>query len=250
MKLKVISSSSAGNCYLLENRDEVLVLECGVKMPLIKQALKFDLSKIVGVLITHEHNDHCCAVSDVIAAGIDVYASAGTIEAFRLKSHRLHIFATNAAGDYKTFSLGGFKIKPFDAVHDCKEPVSFLIEHEECGRVVFITDSYFCHYTFPGLNNIIIETNYSQQILDQKVAAGATSDFLRNRVLQSHMSLDTCEQFLAANDLRSVNNIVLVHLSDSNSNAQQFKQEIQQMTLKNIHVAEKGLCIDFDIMPY
>lgn len=250
MKLKIISSSSAGNCYLLENETEVLIIECGVKMPLIKQALKFNLSKVVGVLVTHEHQDHCCAAKDIIGAGINIYASAGTIEAFRLKSHRLHAFNTNGSGDYKTFSLGGFKIKPFDAVHDCKEPVSFLIEHEETGRIVFITDSYFCHYTFPDLNNIIIETNYSQEILDQKVFEGATSDFLRNRVLQSHMSLGTCKEFLQANDLKNVNNIVLVHLSDSNSNADVFKREIQGLTLKNVHIAEKGFCIDFNKTPF
>jgi phosphoribosyl 1,2-cyclic phosphodiesterase len=245
MKLKVLSSSSAGNCYLLIGATETLMIECGVKASHIKQALNFNLSGIVGCIVSHEHKDHCCAAADMVNAGINIYSSAGTLKAFGFRSHRL-IEVTKG----KTFSLGGFKIKAFDAVHDCVEPVNFLIEHEECGRIVFITDSYYCSYTFPGLNNILIEANFSQEILDAKLAAGATPEFLRNRVLKSHMSLATCKEFLAANDLRAVNNIVLVHLSDSNSNAAEFKAAIKSQTAKAVHVAEKGLTIDFNKTPF
>ena len=245
MKLKVISSSSAGNCYLLLNDKETLILECGVKATHIKQALNFDLSRIVGVLVTHEHQDHCCAAKDMVEAGLDIYASQGTIEALKFRSRRLKPVTAG-----KTFQLGGFRIKAFDAVHDCREPFNFLIEHEETGRMVFITDSYYCHYTFPGLHNILIEANYSQEILDRKVSEGVTVDFLRNRVLQSHMSLGTCKEFLMSNDLKEVNNIVLIHLSDSNSNAAEFKTEISDLTAKNVHIAEKGMCISLNKTPF
>jgi len=244
MKLKVLSSSSAGNCYLFYNKHECLIVECGVKMTVLKQALNFDLSKVVGVLVTHEHQDHCCALKDIVAAGLNVYASKGTIEAFRVNSHRLH--AING----KTIKLGNFKIKSFDAVHDCAEPVNYLIEHPEIGRMVFITDSYYCAYTFPGLNNILIEANFSKDILDKRMREGASPEFLRNRVLQSHMSLETCKDFLKANDLTQVNNIVLIHLSDGNSNAAVFKQEIKDLTCKNIHIADRGMEIEFDKTPF
>jgi phosphoribosyl 1,2-cyclic phosphodiesterase len=245
MVLKIISSSSAGNCYLLCAANETLILECGVKIKQIKQALDFDLSKAVGVLITHEHQDHCKAVRDVIGLGLDVYASAGTIQSFKMNSYRLHTLEAE-----KTIKLGEFKIKAFDAVHDCREPYNFLIEHPECGRIVFITDSFYCHYTFPGLHNILIEANYSQEILDRKVSEGVSSEFLRNRVLQSHMNLDTCKEFLEANDLRSVNNIVLIHLSDSNSDAAVFKKEIEQLTSKTVHVAGNNMSIPFNKTPF
>lgn len=245
MQLKVLSSSSAGNCYLLYNQTEVLVLECGVKITALKNALDFDLSKIVGVLVTHEHQDHCCAVRDVIASGLNVYASEGTIKSFKVNSHRLHRVESG-----KEFSLGRFKIKAFDAVHDCRQPFNFLIEHLDCGRTVFITDSFYCAYTFPGLNNIMIEANYSQEILDKKVSDGISPEFLRNRVLQSHMSLATCKEFLQANDLTAVNNILLLHLSDSNSNAQQYKDEVEQHTGKNVTIAAKGLEMNFGKTPY
>lgn len=245
MKLKVLSSSSAGNCYLLYNQHEVLLLECGVKMQLIKQALNFDLSNVVGCVITHEHQDHCCAAKDMVAVGINVYASAGTAIGMGIKSHRLRQISNG-----QTINLGGFTIKAFDAVHDCREPLNYLVQHEECGRLVFITDSFYCPYTFPGLNNILIEANYSQDILDEKVRSGISPEFLRNRVLQSHMSLATCLEFLEANSLAAVNNIVLLHLSDSNSDAAGFKLAVQQQTCKNVHIASKGFEIELNRVPF
>ena len=74
---------------------------------------------------------------------------------------------------------------PFDVKHDVAEPLGFLIEHEECGLVLFLTDSYYSEYTFPGLNNIIVEANYDQRILDQRLANGEDPKFLRDRVIVS-----------------------------------------------------------------
>ncbi|RYZ52902.1 MAG: hypothetical protein EOP49_08515 [Sphingobacteriales bacterium] len=105
--------------------------------------------------------------------------------------------------------------------------------------------------TFRGLNNIIVECNYSQEILDQKLADGATTDFLRNRIFKSHMNLATCKDLLRANNLTNVNNIVLIHLSDSNSNAKQFQAEITACTGKKVYVAEAGMVIPhFNKQPF
>ena len=58
MKLKVLGSNSLGNCYILENKDEALILEAGIKLVNVKKALNYNISKIVGCLVSHEHNDH------------------------------------------------------------------------------------------------------------------------------------------------------------------------------------------------
>ena len=53
--LKCISSGSNGNCYLLNCNDEILIIECGCSLKEVKRALNFDLSKIVGCVISHSH---------------------------------------------------------------------------------------------------------------------------------------------------------------------------------------------------
>lgn len=57
MKLSVLASSSSGNCYCLENDNECLILEAGVKFLDVKKHLDFNVNKIKGVLISHEHLD-------------------------------------------------------------------------------------------------------------------------------------------------------------------------------------------------
>lgn len=246
MQLKIIGSNSAGNSYILENEYEALLIECGMPFKEIKRALNFNLSKVVGCIITHNHLDHCKAVKDVMAAGIDIFSTFGTLNAMGVSlQHR-----ANAILPGQSFIIGDFKILPFSVKHDCSDPVGYLIHHKETGNVLFLTDSYYCEYTFKGLNNIIIEANYCQTILDKRVADGDNPLFLRDRVITSHMSLATCKDTLKANNLADVNNIILIHLSDGNSDAKRFKREVQEATGKIVHVAEPGMTIEFNNKPF
>jgi phosphoribosyl 1,2-cyclic phosphodiesterase len=248
MNLKVIGTGSKGNAYLLENEEEALLIECGVNIKAIKQAVNFNLRKIVGCIVTHEHGDHAKSIKEVMALGIDVYSNKGTFEALGISAgfDKCHHKAKPLHG-IDNWVIGGFKIMSFDVKHDAAEPCGFLINHQETGNVLFLTDTMYCGYTFKNLNNIIVEANYSHQIIRVKLNE---MEFLKNRVMQSHMSLDTCIQFLKANDLSKVNNIVLIHLSDGNSNEKQFKSEVSQATGKTVTVADNGLVMEFNKTPF
>jgi len=243
MQLKVISSGSKGNAYLLENSEEILIIECGVNIKKIKEALNFDYSKVVGCIVSHEHGDHAKAINQLMSLGINVFATEGTHAALgSTMNNRACVMQYE-----KVFELGSFKIKPFDVMHDAAEPCGFLIHHLECGNVLFITDLIYCAYTFPNLNNIIIEANYDDAIAKQKLG---DMEFLRNRIIKSHMSIDTCLKTLKANDISQVNNIVLIHLSDGNSDAIAFKHRVELATQKNVTIADSGVVVPFNKTPF
>jgi phosphoribosyl 1,2-cyclic phosphodiesterase len=246
MQLTVINSNSKGNAYILSNEREALLMECGVQMDKIKQALGYNMMKVAGCLVSHEHLDHCKSVKDVLAAGIRVWATAGTHRAMGTDRHHRSFACIQGS----QFNVGSFKVKAFEVKHDCADPCGFIIQHEECGTVLFLTDSYYCEYNFKGLNNIIIEANYCQTILDTRLKDGVNPKFLRDRVLQSHMSLATCKQTLGTYDLSGVTNIMLIHLSDSNSDETRFKKEVEEVTGKAVHVAVPGLSIPFNKKPF
>ena len=246
MQLQIINSNSAGNAYILSNDKEALLIECGVNWEKIKQAIGYQISKVVGCIISHEHKDHCKSVGNVLGAGINVWATVATHMAMGTDKHH----RAKAVKQGYEFKLGSFTIKAFEVKHDAADPVGYLISHPDCGTVLFLTDSYYCEYNFKGLNNIIIEANYCQTILDQRVAAGTNPKFLRDRVITSHMSLATCKQTLEAYDLSIVNNIVLIHLSDGNSDAVRFKREVEEATGKTVHVADAGMKISFNKQPF
>jgi phosphoribosyl 1,2-cyclic phosphodiesterase len=246
MKLQIIGTGSKGNSYILSNENEALLIECGVNIKEIKKALNFDLKKVVGCIVSHEHQDHCKSVKEISNLGIRVYSGLKTLLAMGLNSsYKCFMIVPK-----ESFFIGNFKILAFDVKHDAAEPLGFLIEHPDCGKVLFLTDTYYCQYTFKGLNNIIIEANYSKEIIDRKFGAESGKEFLRNRILQSHFSLANCKDMLAANDLSKVNNIVLIHLSDSNSNEIQFQKEVAELTGKNVTVANNGMEINFNKTPF
>jgi phosphoribosyl 1,2-cyclic phosphodiesterase len=246
MVLQIIGSNSAGNSYILESESgEALLIECGLRFDLIKKALGYRIDRVVGCLITHSHGDHCKAVYDLLKAGIKVYATPGEHKAMATGNHHNACISL-----YKPFSVGSFEVIAFKVIHDTPEPAGYLIRHAECGTVLFLTDTVYSPYKFNGLNNIIVEANYCQMILDRRLEAGENPKFLHDRVIQSHMSIDHCKDLLRANDLSQVNNIVLIHLSDGNSDAKRFKREVQDITGKTVCIAEAGMEISFNKTPF
>lgn len=232
IEIKPLGSSSAGNAYHITDGYTALLLEAGIRYKDIQRALNFQTTKIAGCLISHEHGDHCKAVADIVKAGIDVYASQGTLDALGLSSHRAKRIRAK-----QQFRIGTWAILPFDVQHDVSEPLGFLLANQEGEKLVFITDSYYCRYKFSGLTHIMLECNYSMQILDQNIASGHVPAVMKKRLLRSHFSLENAKDFLQANDLQKVKEIWLLHLSDSNSDEALFKREIQELTGKPVFVA-------------
>lgn len=238
MKLTVLDSGSRGNCYVLQNDTEALILEAGVKLSRVMKALDYNTFKVVGCLVTHEHGDHAKYMGDYLGRGLHIGTSQGT--ALSTGNHpRVVILEAR-----KQYRMGNFRILPFDVRHDCREPLGFLIDHPETGSILFATDTYYLPYNFPGLSHILLECNYSREILDENYREGRIAKCVRDRVIASHMSLDTCIEALKANDLSAVRNIVLLHLSDNNSDAKHFAKEVKAATGRRVTVAKRGLEIE------
>ena len=70
MKLKVVATGSAANCYVLySDSGESLILDAGVPVRQVLPAIP-DFRKVSGCLVTHEHNDHARAWQDYSMLGI------------------------------------------------------------------------------------------------------------------------------------------------------------------------------------
>lgn len=242
MQLTVLNSGSTGNGYVLQNGTEALVLECGVPRKDCLAALGWRTSRVVGCLLTHEHGDHAKYVRDY-AQLMPVYTSRGTAEALGKKN--LHILEP-----LRTIHLGGFSIRPIPAQHDAAEPFAFIIDHHDMGRLLFATDTYYLRYRIPHLNHLMVECNYSLPILNANIEAGLVPAALKERTLNSHMSLEHLREMLAANDLTHVAQIVLIHLSARNADKSAFCREIIAATGKHTIAATKGLQIELNATPF
>lgn len=240
MVLKVLGSSSSGNCYILDNGDEALIIEAGVRFIDVKKAIGFNFRKVVGCLITHAHGDHSKYAKIMVDKGIHTLALPEVFNARDSWGSRAKVVEVG-----KWYKIGGFKVLPFPAYHDVP-CLGYIIDHPSCGKLLFLTDSYDCPYRFGKLNHILIECNYSEKNLVDAIRDGRTLLSQRARLLQSHMEFETCKEILRGIDLGDVQDIVLLHLSDNNSDEGYFVSEIERLTGKAVYAAKKGLTICID----
>lgn len=245
MLLKVLASGSSGNSYILESPTGKLIIEAGITYKEILQGLQFKLGEVVGCLLSHSHLDHSKSAKTLMDYGIDVYANKETIEALNLSGHRV-----NEVEPLKQFTIGDFKIIGFPVEHDVAG-LGYLIQYVPTKeKLLFLTDSFYSRYKFKGLNYICIECNYIKETLDKNIEEGHISMEMKPRLLQSHFSLENVKEFLKANDLIQCREIILLHLSDRNSDSEQMIREIEELTGITPKIAIKGLEVELNMSPY
>lgn len=149
--------------------------------------------------------------------------------------------------EYKAAAdFGGFRIMPFELVHDVP-CYGFYITHPESGTVIYLSDTQYCKWRFPGVNHIICECHHTMESLDGYQETG-----LRNRVLQTHMGLDTCRDFIRANKSPFLRNVILCHMGRNSDSGEYFVSEIQKAAGANVNVklAEPGLRLELNKDPF
>lgn len=240
MKLKVLGSSSAGNGYALEGKEETLLLEAGVPLSMVRKTIS-DFRTIVGCLVSHRHGDHAKYIADYIKAGIKVYALVDVYDSVR--EHH-HIVQHNYIEPGVVEHLGGFTIHCCTARHDVP-CLGFFIHHKEIGNLTFITDSHDFDYSLEGVNHIMIECNWSDECLKKAIDEGRTPWFVANRVRETHMSLHQAVEYIRDEvSMDTLRDIVMLHLSYENSDPNQFKEQMEKAFQKPTYVAEEGLEIE------
>lgn len=257
MELHILGSGSSGNGYVLRAKNgEALVLECGVPLSIVKKSIGYMVSDVVGIFVTHEHGDHagrCQEYLDNLAA--KMYMSEGTWNAIadRCRSRR----PPCAASHMCAIRCGGFRVTPLllksangNLTHDAAEPMCFVVDHEEMGRLLFATDTYCIPYRVKGLNQVMIECNYDLDILEERFENGLVDPKRRMRTIESHMSLENCKHELAEMDLAYVMNVVLVHMSKDNGNLERFTAEVARSIKKRVIVAQNGQKLKLSKEPF
>lgn len=231
IEIKTIATGSKGNCYHISDGSTALLLEAGISFKQIQQGVNFETSNIAGVLISHEHMDHCKGVQGCLKRGMTIYMSQGTKAGMGLDNAQIRIIKSK-----EQFRVGTWTILPFDVQHDVNEPLGFLLQSDNGSKLLFATDTYYIKYKFTGLTHLMIECNYDEQTLRENNEKGIVNDFLVKRVMRSHFSLENLLNFFAANDLSKVEEIHLFHLSDNNSNVERIFKAVARATGKLIYI--------------
>ena len=178
------------------------------------------------------HGDHANkdTIKKVIQYGIPIYSCEETREIDKR--------IINIKKGRKT-SIGGFKIQPIPLQHSV-QCFGFLIEHDDLGRLVFATDCSSFPYLIKNVNHFLIECNWSEDVLIDNIC---NNDEMRSRH-EHHLELENTIMALSANYSSSLQTILLMHLSNGNSNEEMFKKRVkEELGFFNVYIAEKGLTL-------
>lgn len=232
--IKVLSTGSKGNSYIIQAGEEFLLLELGIPFKEVLKGLNFNLNNVVGCLVSHRHKDHSQSIEQALKRSLNIYCNQDVAKSITGDNRRINIIEP-----LKKIKIGEFTILPFDCQHTNNDGsicpnLGFLISHKALGKILFATDTYYLKYTFKGLDHILIECNYTEQDLNIVPS-------YKSRTIKSHMSLETLKETLKTWDLSKTKDITLIHLSGEYGDSEYFKKEIEKVTGCITRVAVPGL---------
>lgn len=237
MFVRCIGSGSSGNCYALYDNDgKILLLDLGLARKQILRGIDFNVSDVAGAVVSHAHLDHAKSVKDFENMGIPVFKPYE-------KCYQIKLW-------------GGFKIKPFDLTNkngkfmhtnnDGSECpcYGFLIEHEDMGKMLYITDTELVKWRFSGINHILISCNYQKKYISDSAK--------RNHVLRGHMELETVKDFIKANNSNALRTVILCHLSGESADPLECLAEVQNVAGNGVKCicAEAGNDYELSLYPF
>ena len=119
---------------------------------------------------------------------------------------------------------------------------AYIITHDDFGTLAFCTDAFSFPYKVKGINHFLIEGNYSEDLIIDKLC--------RNETIRSHneyhMEIGKTIDAIKRNINTELKNIVLIHLSDGQSDEKLFhKMVFDEVGIKPI-IADKGLTIEIN----
>lgn len=213
MKIKVLGSSSLGNCYLVWGYETNIIIECGVHFDKILKGLNFDTSKTELCLISHEHKDHSKYAKDVLSNNIKIFTNRSTKESIQVDKNKANLISL--LKPKKPVTVGNWKVTAFELNHDVPN-YGFLIYNKVLDeRLLFVTDTYFVKYWFEDIDYLLVECNYDDGTLCENVRKNITPKILKKRLSKSHMSLEQSVKFCKKN-VNPWTKVYPIHMSEDN----------------------------------
>ena len=232
--ITTFGSGSSGNGYAIDDGINQVLLEAGISYKTAAPKMNFDFRRVVGMFITHEHGDHVKYLSQYLEkTSFPVFMSRGTAKALNLKpSYRIHLLKP-----FQTVKVGSWAVTPFSVEHDAAEPFGYVAKNEVGNQLLYVTDSYFVPWKFDHISHMLVEMNYAEDIAADNDHQQILNHSLHDRILTSHFEMQNSLQFIMANKSPDLQQITLIHVSETNGDPTRFKRVTEQLTGVPVDVA-------------
>ena len=179
------------------------------------------------------HGDHSKYIKNFTQRGIDAYSCKDV-------SNNIDNVATLEAR--QPYEIGEFIVTAYPAFHNV-ECYIYCIKHNECGMILFATDTNRMPYKLSGVNHMLVECNYDDDFI---VDNAVSRDIWNSSHSENHLSLNKCIDCVKLNISKSLQNVILLHLSAQNIDETTIKDRFYEEAGINPLIAKKGLRIELN----
>lgn len=234
--LDILASGSKANCYVLKAGQDHLIIEAGVKPSEIIQHIDFKTDRFIMCLCSHKHQDHfkyAKQLHDDYCISVYTNPDAVTNFGYPMKAkYKYHIIGTD------------WKVMPLPVPHGDFPNYAYVIDHPDTGRIVFATDCEDFPYDIKDVTTLMIEANYSEEILLNKALDG---EDIRSHS-ETHMEINRAISVIERLQSPKLRRVVLLHLSDGFSDERAFISRVREVVgdMVEVYAADKGMSLSLE----
>ena len=242
LRFASLSSGSRGNALLVEYRDTLLMVDCGLTLKATHArlaALGRDPSDITALVVTHEHGDHIGGVASLSRRyGIPVAMTHGTREASGFNGE-LQLISC-----HRLFKVGQIAVQPFPVPHDAREPCQFVFSAGG-KRLGLLTDTgHITPHITQSLSDcdaLAVEANHDFQ----QLSGGPYPASLKNRVggAYGHLNNEQTAALIEQVKHDRLQWVTALHLSEQNNDQHTVRNVLSDAlrdTPTDLHLASQN----------
>ena len=223
MKFYSLASGSSGNCFLVDNGIDLLLIDVGIPFVKIKEKLTelgYNVENINYILITHSHIDHIRSLNSF--SNKKIYSSVKIPGLLNKLEKNIEI------------ELGSYKILSFPLSHDV-DCCGYRISYEK-ESLLYATDTGYINSRImkylEDATYYIFESNHDIEMLMNS----SRPYFLKSRILsdKGHLSNEDASEILFKCIGKNTKEIYLAHISqDCNTKKLAFDTLIKTFNANN-----------------
>ncbi len=238
MRVSILASGSSGNITLLETERTRLLVDAGLgKRETLARlaAVEKTVDHIDGILITHEHTDHCNGLPQMLGLWkAPLYVTEPTMDALhRVLPDRLakRLRGVETIHGGQRFTIGDIDVHAFAIPHDAVDPIAFTFKTNGT-KLAIVTDlGYMTELVKDCLRDsdcMVLESNHEPDMLK----AGPYPWIVKQRILSrhGHLSNHSVGEFLSdpSGFDAHARFLVLAHLSEENNNPDTARESAKE----------------------
>ena len=250
LRVTILASGSSGNITVLETERTRLLIDAGLgKRETLARlaAVEKTVDRLDGILITHEHADHCNGLPQMLGLWkAPLYVTEPTMGVMQqilpqTFGKRLRAVETIHAGQH--FAVGDIEVHAFAIPHDAADPIGFTFRTNGT-KVALVTDLGYMpelvKVHLRGADCLILESNHDLDMLK----VGPYPWNVKQRILSrtGHLSNHAVSEYLADPDGfdGKARYLVLAHLSQENNHPEVVRLSAEEALRRR--PAESAFC--------